>query len=75
VVAIGGTFIYLWQTGRLMRLKSYVEETIAELKKCNWPTWVELKGSTAVVTISLVLLGAFTVIVDYVFHTLVLIIT
>ena len=75
MVAIGGTFFYLWQTGRLMRLKTYVEETKAELTKCNWPTWPELKGSTAVVMISLALLGAFTVIVDKIFQTLAIIIT
>jgi preprotein translocase subunit SecE len=37
------------------------------LRKCTWPTWDELKGSTVVVGISIVLLGAFTVMVDFVF--------
>jgi preprotein translocase subunit SecE len=41
-----------------------VRETQEELKKCTWPTWDELTGSTAVVMVSVALLGAFTVGVD-----------
>lgn len=71
VLVIGGAFVYLWRKGELMRLSRYVQETREELKKCTWPTWDELKGSTIVVMISIALLGAFTVLVDYVLHTLV----
>ena len=35
-----------------------------EMKKCNWPTWDELLGSTVVVTVAVVALGLFTVLVD-----------
>ena len=38
-------------------------------------TWEELKGSTVVVTISILLLGGFTVAVDFVFTKLVLLLT
>ena len=44
-----------------------MQETREELKKCSWPTWDELKGSTVVITISIVLLGGFIVLVDQVF--------
>jgi preprotein translocase subunit SecE len=74
-VLLVGAFIWLWMTGRLIELRDYVLETRDELRKCSWPTWQELKGSTVVVVISLALLGIFTVVVDYVFHNLVLIIT
>jgi preprotein translocase SecE subunit len=37
------------------------------LRKCTWPTWAELKGSTVVITISIVVLGGFIVLVDQVF--------
>ena len=53
-------------TGNLVKLRTYVLETREELRKCTWPTWDELKGSTLVVMISILLLGAFTVAVDYV---------
>jgi preprotein translocase subunit SecE len=71
VLVIGVAFGYLWRKGELLRLSRYVQETREELKKCTWPTWEELKGSTIVVMISIVLLGAFTVAVDYVLHLLV----
>jgi preprotein translocase subunit SecE len=63
-------FAFLWRGGHLLRFATYVRQTREELRKCTWPTWDELKGSTVVVTISIVLLGGFTVLVDRVFVTL-----
>ena len=60
-------FIVLWRMGYIARLSTYVQATREELKKCTWPTWDELKGSTVVVAISIVLLGGFTVVVDRIF--------
>jgi preprotein translocase subunit SecE len=67
VVVVGGAFLWLWRTGQLARLTVYVQQTREELRKCTWPTWGELKGSTVVVGISIVLLGAFTMLVDFIF--------
>ncbi len=53
-----------WWQGHFLQLADYVQETREELKKCTWPTWDELKGSTVVVTIAMALLGGFTVGVD-----------
>jgi len=64
---VGGFFAFLWGTGNLARLTTYIQETKEELKKCTWPTWDELKGSTVVVMISIAILGIFTVGVDFVF--------
>jgi len=71
VVVIGGTFAWLWRSGRLMRFNDYVKQTREELRKCTWPSWDELKGSTLVVGISILLIGVFTVCVDFVFTLLV----
>jgi preprotein translocase subunit SecE len=71
VVLIGGAFAWLWRAGYLMRFAAYVQQTREELRKCTWPSWDELKGSTVVVAISIVLLGGFTVFVDFVFAMLV----
>jgi len=60
-------FIVLWRMGHIARLSTYIQATREELKKCTWPTWDELKGSTIVVAISIALLGGFTVFVDFVF--------
>ena len=63
---VATVFAFLWRKGYLLRVSNYVLETREELRKCTWPTWDELKGSTVVVMISILLLGAFTVGVDYV---------
>lgn len=68
VVVIGAVFAILWWQGHLKRIATYVQQTREELRKCTWPTWDELKGSTVVVTISIALLGVFTVLVDFVFN-------
>jgi preprotein translocase subunit SecE len=69
-VIIGGLFVWLWRAGHLVRFADYVRATREELKKCTWPSWDELKGSTVVVTISIIILGGFTVVVDQIFFRL-----
>ena len=59
-------FIILWRKGAFLRVSNYFRETQEELKKCSWPSWDELKGSTVVVVVAIVILGGFTVIVDFV---------
>lgn len=66
VLVIGVAFGFAWKQGYLMRLANYVAETREELKKCTWPTRDELKGSTVVIMITIVLMGGFTVGVDFV---------
>ena len=61
-----GVFAILWWSGYLVRLSNYIQETREELRKCTWPTWDELKGSTVVVMISIAILGAYTIGVDFV---------
>ena len=67
VVVVGGVFAWLWRAGHLARFATYVQQTREELRKCTWPTWDELKGSTVVVAISIAILGVFTVGVDQIF--------
>jgi preprotein translocase subunit SecE len=66
VVVIGSVFAYLWWQGQIRRFATYIQETREELKKCTWPTWDELTGSTVLITITIVLLGLFTVAVDWI---------
>jgi preprotein translocase subunit SecE len=61
-------FAFLWWRGHLARFATYLQQTREELKKCTWPSWEELKGSTLVVTISILALGLFTVAVDFVLN-------
>ena len=63
--AVSGTiFVVLWRKGVLRQMTDYVQQTREELRKCTWPTWDELKGSTVIVGISIFILGGFTVVVD-----------
>jgi preprotein translocase subunit SecE len=66
VAVIAIVFLFLWRKGYLARLATYIAETREELRKCTWPSWDELKGSTVVVMISILILGVFTVAVDFV---------
>ncbi len=67
VIVIAATvFTLLWRQGLFLRLSGYFRETKEELKKCTWPGWDELNGSTVVVIVSVGLLGGFTVLVDLV---------
>jgi len=70
VVAVGAVFAFLWWKGYLVQLRSYWDLTMDELKKCSWPSWAELKGSTVVVAISILILGVFTVAVDLLFSSI-----
>jgi preprotein translocase subunit SecE len=65
IVLAFAAFTILWRKGAFLRLSGYWNETMEELKKCTWPTWDELTGSTVVVIVSVALLGGFTVIVDF----------
>jgi len=67
-VVVSAVFGYLWWQGQIRQLATYVQETREELKKCSWPSWAELKGSTVVIMISILMLGAFTEVVDRVLY-------
>jgi preprotein translocase subunit SecE len=75
VIVIGASFAFLWWKGQIQRLRDYWNATMEELRKCAWPTWEELKGSTVVVTITIVLMGAFCCVVDEFFRIVVRLIT
>ena len=46
--------------------KAFFNEVIEELKKCAWPSRTELYDSTIVVIVSVILLGTFVGISDFV---------
>ncbi|MGA3285753.1 MAG: preprotein translocase subunit SecE [Verrucomicrobiota bacterium] len=66
VAVIGSVFGYLWWQGQIRRFATYIQETREELKKCTWPTWEELKGSTVLIAITIALMGGFVRVVDMV---------
>jgi preprotein translocase subunit SecE len=63
-VIILAVFGYLWWQGQIQRLAAYVEETREELRKCSWPSWDELKGSTLLIGLTVAFLGFFVCTID-----------
>jgi preprotein translocase subunit SecE len=63
-------FGVLWKKGQIRALALYVAETREELKKCSWPTWLELRGSTALIIVTTLLLALFVVVVDRILFTI-----
>jgi preprotein translocase subunit SecE len=70
ILVVAVVFGVLWYQGYLLKIRDYIAETQEELKKCTWPTWDELKGSTVLVMITMALLGLFTIVVDFVLSQL-----
>jgi preprotein translocase subunit SecE len=66
ILVVAVVFGILWYQGYLIRIRAYVAETQEELRKCTWPSWDELKGSTVLVMITMALLGLFTIVVDFI---------
>ena len=75
VVVIGALFAFMWSKGYLVKIRNFVEETVEELKKCTWPSVDELKGSTLVVMLTIAILGAYTVGVDWILSAIMRLIT
>ncbi len=48
----------------LEKIKKYLKETVAELRKMSWPTRQELTGSTIVVVVVSLIVAVFIGIVD-----------
>jgi preprotein translocase subunit SecE len=46
-------------------IRIFSGEMVGELKKATWPTRLELRDSTLVVIIAVVILGVFTSITDF----------
>jgi preprotein translocase subunit SecE len=44
--------------------KKFVADVIVELKKVSWPTREELRGSTLVVIVTVIILAVFIGVVD-----------
>ena len=63
-------FGYLWWQGQLKNLSLFIQETREELKKCSWPSWVELRGSTLLIIVTVAGLSAYVMVVDLILRTI-----
>ncbi len=53
------------------RIKAFLGEVKQELGKCSMPNWQEVRGSTIVIIVSMLILGLFSFVVDLGFHYLI----
>jgi preprotein translocase subunit SecE len=60
------------KTGPVARLRDFFHEVKTEMSKVTWPTREELKASTSVVLVLLVILSGVVGVYDIVFQFLVL---
>jgi preprotein translocase subunit SecE len=54
-------------TNPFLKVRDFLNEVMAELKKSSWPTRKELVDSTIVVIITVLVLGMFVALADVVF--------
>ncbi len=47
------------------KIRIFAGETVTELKKASWPTVPELRSSTFVVMVAILLLGGFITLSDF----------
>jgi len=53
------------ESGIGQRLVRFLREVWIELQKVAWPSWEELKGSTRVVIVAVIVISIFIGIVDF----------
>lgn len=46
------------------RTKSYIDEIKAEMRRVSWPTWKQVRATTAVVIAAVFLFAAYFAVVD-----------
>ena len=46
------------------KAKKFVDEVVQEMKKVSWPTRAELRGSTMVVIVTVIIISIFIGLVD-----------
>jgi len=52
-------------------VQRYFRETSGELRKVNWPTWLEARHLTQLVLLVMVVVGVFLATIDYLSGTLI----
>lgn len=59
------------QSNPFRRLAHFGAETMQELHKATWPTWLELRDSTILVILTVLFLGGLVAFADFSFTNLV----
>jgi preprotein translocase subunit SecE len=52
LLALVGVGVWLFKSGRWAKITEFVREVVAEVKRCSFPSWDEVRGTTIVVIIT-----------------------
>ncbi len=58
------------QRNPFRRVALFWSETIEELRKASWPDWLELRDSTTLVILTVIILGTLISVADFSFFEL-----
>jgi preprotein translocase subunit SecE len=47
------------------KIRAFLEDVKVEMKKVTWPTFVQTKGSTVVVILTVILIGIYFGVLDF----------
>jgi preprotein translocase subunit SecE len=53
------------------RTKDYFEEIKAEMRRVSWPTWKQVRATTAVVIVAVFLFAAYFAVVDNIVNAII----
>jgi len=59
------------QRNPFRRITVFAQETMDELRKATWPDWLELRDSTVLVIVTVLILGSMVAVADFSFLNLV----
>ena len=63
------------KTFDMIKIRSFIEETMEEVRKCSWPNKDQLFESTLLVLFALVVVSAFVAALDWVLFALLKLLT
>jgi preprotein translocase subunit SecE len=63
------------KTFDMIKIRSFIEETMEEVRKCSWPNKDQLFESTLLVLFALVVVSAFVAAIDWVLFALLKLLT
>jgi preprotein translocase subunit SecE len=58
------------QRNPFRRVTLYWQETVDELRKASWPDWPELRDSTTLVILTVIIIGTLISVADFSFFEL-----
>lgn len=71
IVVLGAAAALLWRQPLLafaMKSSAYIREVRVEIRKVSWPTWDDLRKSTLVIIVIVVIVGAIIGLMDLLFQ-------